>query len=178
MDQTVHGQVSCKLKGERCNPKYKTASKYSKINTYLIEYFPKTLAKREVKETKHVDIISTVFSLFLCQSQTQYQTLTTIKYNKLIVLQLIYQHLLIQTNILFLMKLVIRMTVQNHIRALILAGMSTNQEELVKVNGYGAIAAKDEAANIFYIFRFISVPYTLQKYMESLGDQLSSGELI
>ena len=31
------------------------------------------------------------------------------------ILQLIYQHLLIQTNMLFLMKLVINMTVQHHI---------------------------------------------------------------
>ena len=30
--------------------------------------------------------------------------------------------------------------------------MSTNEAELVEVNGYGAIAANNEAANIFTLF--------------------------
>ena len=34
--------------------------------------------------------------------------------------------------------------------------------EPVKVNGYGAIAANDEAANNFHIFCFISALYKLQ----------------
>ena len=45
MGQTGHGQIGCKLKGETCNSKDKTAIKFSKINTDLFEYFPKTLVK-------------------------------------------------------------------------------------------------------------------------------------
>ena len=56
--------------------------------------------------------------------------------------------------------------------------MSTNREELVKVNGNGAIYANDEAANILYIVRFTSLPYTIQEYMESDGNKLASGDLV
>ena len=52
--------------------------------------------------------------------------------------------------------------------------MSTNREELVKVNGNGAIYANDEAANNFYIVRFTDVPYTMQEDVESYGNQLAS----
>ena len=34
-----------------------------------------------------------------------------------------------------------------NIHALILSGVSTNNAELVKVNGYGTISANDEASN-------------------------------
>ena len=53
-----------------------------------------------------------------------------------------------------------------NIRVLIISVMSTNKSELVKVNGYGAIAANNKSANIFYIFWFKYVPYTLQEYVE------------
>ena len=36
----------------------------------------------------------------------------------------------------------------DNINALIISGISTNKAELVKVNGYGAIADNDESANI------------------------------
>ena len=46
------------VKGSRCNSKDKTASTGSKTNTDLIEYFPKTLVKKEViKKTKHIDTV-------------------------------------------------------------------------------------------------------------------------
>ena len=56
--------------------------------------------------------------------------------------------------------------------------MSNNKEELVKLNGYGAIAENDEAKNNVYIVCFTSVPYTLQEYVESDGNKLSSVELV
>ena len=46
------------------------------------------------------------------------------------------------------------------------------------MNGYGDIAANDEDANNFYIICCASVPYTLQGYVESNGNQCSSGELV
>ena len=52
-----------------------------------------------------------------------------------------------------------------NIHAFILAGMSNNKAELVKVNGYGAISANDEAANNFYIDFFTYVSYMLQYYV-------------
>ena len=53
----------------------------------------------------------------------------------------------------------------DNINVLVLAGMSTNKAEPVKVNGYVVIAVNDEAANNFEIVRFKSVPYTLQEYV-------------
>ena len=44
-------------------------------------------------------LLSTVFSLYLCQSQTQYQIHTTIQYHKLVILQIIYQRLFMKTKI-------------------------------------------------------------------------------
>ena len=41
------------------------------------------------------------------------------------------------------------------------------------MNGYGAIAANDEAGNIFYIVLFTYFLYTLQEYVEPDGNQLS-----
>ena len=38
------------------------------------------------------------------------------------------------------------------IHQLIIAGMSTDKEELVLVNGYGTIASNDEAVNIVCVF--------------------------
>ena len=46
------------------------------------------------------------------------------------------------------------------------------------MNGYDAIAANDEAANIFYIIWFMYVPYKLQEGVESYGNQLSSSDLV
>ena len=43
------------------------------------------------------------------------------------------------------------------------------------MNGYGAIAANEKAEIIFYIACFTSVPYPLQEYVESGGNQLTSG---
>ena len=63
-----------------------------------------------------------------------------------------------------------------NIRALIISGVSTNNAELVKVNGYGTIAANDESENNVYIVHFVSVLYKLQVYVESDGNQLESGE--
>ena len=54
----------------------------------------------------------------------------------------------------------------DNIHELIITEMENSKAELVKVNGYGAIAANDEAENDFYIVRFTSVPYTLQEYVE------------
>ena len=56
--------------------------------------------------------------------------------------------------------------------------MPTNKEELVRVNGYGAISANDESANKIFIVCFISVPYTLQEDVESYGNQLASENLV
>ena len=62
-----------------------------------------------------VIMVSTVFSLYLCQPQMQNQIHTTIQDHKLIFLQLVYKHPLLHANMLFLMKLVIHMTIQQHI---------------------------------------------------------------
>ena len=56
--------------------------------------------------------------------------------------------------------------------------MSNNKAELVKFNGYGSVSANDEAANMFYISWFTSVPYTLQEYVESDGNQLAYSDLV
>ena len=50
----------------------------------------------------------------------------------------------------------------DNIRVFIIAAMSINKAELVKVNGCGAVAANDESANIFYSSWFTYVPVTLQ----------------
>ena len=53
------------------------------------------------------------------------------------------------------MKLLYNKTLQvdfDKIHPLIIAGMSTDKEELVLVNGYGTIAANDEAVNIICVF--------------------------
>ena len=44
--------------------------------------------------------------------------------------------------------------------------MPTNKAEPVKLNGCGAIAANDEAENIFYIFFFKYILYTFQDDLE------------
>ena len=64
------------------------------------------------------------------------------------------------------------------IHVLILSVMSTNKEELVKTNGYGAIFYNDEAENNFYIVPFTYVPYKLQDDVQSDGNQLLSGDLV
>ena len=46
------------------------------------------------------------------------------------------------------------------------------------MNGYGAISDNYEAANIFYIVRFTSVPYILQEDVRSYGNQLVSSYLV
>ena len=72
--------------------------------------------KKEVRKNPNTLILlSTVFILYLFQSLTQYQIHTTIKEHKLILLKLIYQHLIVQTKLLFEIKLVFHMTVQHHI---------------------------------------------------------------
>ena len=63
------------------------------------------------------------------------------------------------------MKLLCNKTTQvefDNIHASILAVISTIKEEFIKVNGYVAVSANDEAANNFYIVRSTSVPYKLQ----------------
>ena len=60
-------------------------------------------------------LLLTVFSLYLFLSKIKYQIHTTLQYHQLIVTELIYQHLLVQTNIQFLMKMVIHMTTQHYI---------------------------------------------------------------
>ena len=55
--------------------------------------------------------------------------------------------------------------------------MTTNEVELVKVNGYGAIAANYNATNNFYIVCFTSVPHTLQVDVKLDGNQLAYGKL-
>ena len=52
MGRTGHGQISCKLKGDKCTSKEKAACKVSNTNTDLIGYVPKTLVKKEVKKIK------------------------------------------------------------------------------------------------------------------------------
>ena len=47
MGWTGHGQICCKLKGDKYNSKGKPASKGSNINNYLIEYVSKTLVKNK-----------------------------------------------------------------------------------------------------------------------------------
>ena len=56
--------------------------------------------------------------------------------------------------------------------------MSTNNIELFKLDGYGAIAANDEAANNFYIVLFTPIPYTLQEDLESDGNKLAFDYLV
>ena len=46
------------------------------------------------------------------------------------------------------------------------------------MNGYGAIAANDEAGNIFYIICFTYFPYTLQEDVVSERNQLAYGDLV
>ena len=46
------------------------------------------------------------------------------------------------------------------------------------MNGCGAISANNEAANMFFIVCFTSVPYTLQEDVESYGNKLASGDLV
>ena len=46
MGQTGHGKIGRKLKGAGWNSKCRTASKGININTDLIDYVPKTLAKK------------------------------------------------------------------------------------------------------------------------------------
>ena len=60
----------------------------------------------------------------------------------------------------------------------ILELISTNREEIVKVNEYVAIATNYEAANNFYTVQFTYVPYILQEYLESDGNKLSSYDLV
>ena len=60
-------------------------------------------------------LVLAVFSLYLFQPQTSYKIHTTIQEHKLIALKLIYQHLIVQTNIYFLMKLVIHMTIKHNL---------------------------------------------------------------
>ena len=42
-----------------------------------------------------------------------------------------------------------------------LAITSTSKAEIVELNGYGSIAANDEAQDYFYIVRFTYVSFTL-----------------
>ena len=55
MGQTAHGQNIWKFKEASYNSEDKTSSKDIKINTDLIEYFPKTLLKNKSEKSKHVD---------------------------------------------------------------------------------------------------------------------------
>ena len=66
----------------------------------------------------------------------------------------------------------------NIIHIFILALLSTNKAELVKVDGHGDVYANYEAANSFYIVLFKYVPCTLQEYMESYVNPLASGDLV
>ena len=75
------------------------ASKGSNINTDLVEYVPKTVVKKEViKKLNMLILLLTVSSIYLFLSQIKYQIHTTLQYHQLIVTELIYQHLLVQTN--------------------------------------------------------------------------------
>ena len=66
----------------------------------------------------------------------------------------------------------------DNIHILIIAGILTNKEELVQVNGYGPIATNDETENNLYIVRFTYVPYIIQEDVETDGNQLASGDLV
>ena len=66
----------------------------------------------------------------------------------------------------------------DNIHALILAWISNNKGKPLKVNECGAIAANDEAADIFYIFWFLFVPYTFQKDVVSDRNQIKFGDLV
>ena len=48
----------------------------------------------------------------------------------------------------------------DNIHVLIIAGMSTNKSELVKVIGYDTIASNDEAANNLHCLLYICPIYT------------------
>ena len=74
------------------------------------------------------------------------------------------EQILERYNTWIIMELLDKNTPQSEfdkIYALILKVMSANKEELVKVNGYGAISANYNATNNFYIVCFTSIPYTL-----------------
>ena len=74
------------------------------------------------------------------------------------------EQILERYNTWIIMELLDKNTPQSEfdkIYALILKVMSANKEELVKVNGYGAIAANDEAVNKFlYCLLYICTMYT------------------
>ena len=116
MDQKGHGQISLKLKGGKWNSKEKPAYKGINNNTDLIEYVPIKIVKKEVRKKQNILImLSIVFILNLFQSQMQYKIKIIIKNQKLIALQRIYQNILVQTKMLFLIKSVIHITLQHHI---------------------------------------------------------------
>ena len=52
-----------------------------------------------------------------------------------------------------------------NIHALVIGLLSTNKEELVKVDDCGAISVNDEAANNVYVVCFTYVSHTLQEYV-------------
>ena len=116
MGWTGQGKIGHNLRVKRFNSKDKTYSKGIKTNNYLIWYFQRQLwKKKKEKDSDTLILLLTVYSLSLCQSQIQYQIHTIIQDHKLVVLKLIYQHLLLQTNFCLLMKEVIHITVQHNI---------------------------------------------------------------
>ena len=60
-------------------------------------------------------LLFTVSRIFLWMTQRQYPIKTTIEDHKYIFTKLINQNILVQTEMLFLIKLFIHMTVQHHI---------------------------------------------------------------
>ena len=66
----------------------------------------------------------------------------------------------------------------NNIHVLIISGMSTDEEEFVKVKGCGAISENDGDANNVYIFWFIFFPYTPQEDVGLDGNQLAYCDLV
>ena len=66
----------------------------------------------------------------------------------------------------------------DNIKAIFLAVMFTNKSEIVEMNRCSSISNNGETENNVDIFCFISVLYTLEEYVESGGNQLTSGDVV
>ena len=94
----------------------KTSSKGNNINTDLIEYVLKIVVKERVRKNLNMLIILLKLSKpYICLFQRHYQIHITIQDHELIAIELIYQHIPVQTKMYFLMKLFVHMTIQHHI---------------------------------------------------------------
>ena len=116
MVQTGNGHIGLKLKEDDWTLKYKPDSKISKINTDLILYVSKTFMKQKYEKTKKCWYCCDQYSYFTFSNHKHIIKYTQQSNTTSWFLQLIYENLLMHTKMIFLNKLVIHMTVQNHIQ--------------------------------------------------------------